>query len=114
VQLDYSPHSFPPYVSIQNANLKTQQSWVFPITNDKNKCKVIELDITEPFQRYYAQMRLNESGGRWYDKNPINTYFGNGTDIGNMKQLKLANFCLLQNSLNREKTGFEFTLVQKR
>ncbi len=114
VQMDYSPHSFPPYVSIQNANLKTQQNWIFPMTNEKSKCQAIELDITEPFQRYYAQMRLNEGGVRWYDKNPINTYFGNGADIGNMKILKLANVCVLQNSLNKEETGFEFTLVQKR
>jgi hypothetical protein len=114
VQMSYSPHSFPPYVSIQNANLKTQQNWLFPMANEKSGCQAVELDITEPFQRYYAQMRLNEGGVRWYDKNPINTYFGNGADIGNMKQLKSANICVLQNSLNKEKAGFEFTLVQKR
>jgi len=113
VSSSYSPHSFPPYVSVQNANLKTQQNWVFPIVSQTNWCKVIELDVKEPFQRYYAQMRLNESRIKWYDKNPINTYFGSGADIGSMTQVTSNGKCIVQNSMNRQNSGYGFTLVPK-
>ena len=113
VDHDYSPHSFPPYVSVQNANLKTQQNWIFPVMKERSGCTVIELNINDPFQRYYAQMRLNESRIDWYDKNPINAYFGSGVDIGTMKPVLSRSICVLQNSMNKQKSSYEFILAPK-
>lgn len=110
VYKSYSPHSFPPYVSVQNLYLKSQQDWNFPSNKGELRCDLVELDISEPFQRFYAQMALNEQSWKWYDKNPINSYFGNGANIGKMPQYSAPKLCVLQNQTG---TLQKFTLFAK-
>jgi len=57
----------------------------------------VELRIQEPFQRFFLQMKLNEFEIPWYDVSPINTYFGAGSDIGQMEKIASDQLCKLTN-----------------
>ena len=64
------------------------------------QCDVVELNVVEPFQNYYLQMKLNEIEAVWYDKNPINSYFGVGSMVGQMEEKHSKNLCHLVNEGN--------------
>jgi hypothetical protein len=89
------PHSFP-YVSIQDTALKSSQDWGLDAELFK-QCDVVELNVIEPFQNYYLQMKLNEIDAVWYDKNPINSYFGVGSIVGQMDEKHSNSLCHLAN-----------------
>ena len=95
------PHK-PPYISIQDNSLKMNQDWFISKAQFK-ECSVVELRIEEPFQRFFAQMKLNEFEILWYDVLPINTYFGAGSDLGQMKKLINEESCLLTNEGDTKK-----------
>jgi len=77
------PHEFP-YISIQDTSLKLTQDWKLR-KSSFNGCKYILVDIEEPFQKYYAEMKLNEFKLAWIDLKPLNSYFSAGDNFGYMK-----------------------------
>ena len=89
------PHVFP-YVSIQDTALKSSQDWRLD-TDLFEQCDVVELNVIEPFQNYYLQIKLNEIGAVWYDKNAINSYFGVGSMVGQMNEKYSKDLCQLVN-----------------
>jgi hypothetical protein len=76
--------------------MKVNQNWSLS-SEQFARCKAVELSVTEPFQRYFLQMKLNEFGIPWYDLLPVNSYFGVGSDIGTMRKLPIMNKCTLVN-----------------
>jgi hypothetical protein len=105
------PHSYPPYISIQDITLKSKQNWI--LKKDliqQASCDVYEIDIDQPFQRHYIQMYLTEMNVKWFDKNLLNSYFGNGNNIGYMPSISGDQRCLFKNVLVQKKDKMFFTL----
>lgn len=93
-------HRPPAYIAGQDINLKGQQDWNFPNLNRYNNwCHVYKLNIADPFQNYYAKMKLVDLGKEYYDVNPITASLGGGDIVGQMNKipdLKTCQISILQ------------------
>ena len=90
-------HNFPAYPAAQVSTMKSNQDWFLNTDFIKKSCSVVKIDIVDPFQNYYVEMKLNEKNVLWWDANPINTYFGNGSNLGRMQKINANNICSIQN-----------------
>jgi hypothetical protein len=107
-------HNFPAYPAAQVSTMKSNQDWFLNTDFIKKSCSVVRIDMVDPFQNYYVEMKLNEKNVLWWDANPINTYFGNGSNVGTMKAKSGNNSCTLRNVENHAKYRFEFIKLRRK
>jgi hypothetical protein len=107
-------HNFPAYPAAQVSTMKSNQDWFLNTDDIKKSCSMAKLNIVDPFQNYYVEMKLNEKNVLWWDANPINTYFGNGSNVGTMKAKSGNNSCTLRNVENHAKYRFEFIKLRRK
>lgn len=79
-------HYEAPYPAIQDVNLKNNFDWdvekIYPQIKDKN---LILIDVEDRWLENYLIVYLYTINKRFYSTNSINTYFGDGKEIGFQK-----------------------------
>jgi hypothetical protein len=84
-----------PYPGVPDPAYKTALSWnVLDRRAEFASCRHVSLDISHPVLSRYVQMVLSEWGMAWSSRRPLNSYYGNGVDLGLQPQPDLAD-CLV-------------------
>ena len=101
-------HNFPAYPAAQVSTMKSKQDWFLNTEFMDKSCSAIRVKILDPFQTYYVEMKLNEKNLLWWSSLPINSYFGSGSNLGNMQQINAKYLCLIQNLQKSATATYKF------
>ena len=94
-----------PYPGVPDPTYKTKLSWdILQRREDFAECHNVSLDISHPVLERYVQMVLSEWGVTWSSLRPLNSYYGNGIDLGLQPQPAFAD-CLATTRLVTAKPG---------